>query len=223
MTTSAAATWTGFTRITRARSGAIDMDILNLFFSLDEYLLSAAGSSWIYAILFAIIFLETGVVVAPFLPGDSLIFLAGALAGAGALNPVFLFAVMSVAAIAGDSVNYYIGRHATGKMPHVKKEHIDATRAFYEKHGGKTIVLARFLPVIRTFAPFVAGMAGMRYRDFAFYNIAGALLWVSSLLALGYFFGNMPIVKENIETVIVAIIGLSLLPAAAGFLRSALK
>ncbi|MBI4014706.1 MAG: VTT domain-containing protein [Candidatus Aenigmarchaeota archaeon] len=201
------------------------MDFVSLFFNLDEYLLSAVGEygTWIYAILFATIFLETGLVVAPFLPGDSLIFLAGALAGAGALNPVLLFAVMSVAAIAGDSVNYYIGRHAAGKMPYVKKEHIDATRAFYEKHGGKTIVLARFLPVIRTFAPFVAGMAGMKYRDFAFYNITGALLWVSSFLALGYFFGNVPIVKENIETVIVAIIALSVLPAIAGFLRSTHK
>lgn len=202
------------------------MDVVSLFFHLDEYLLFAVGEygMWVYAILFAIIFLETGIVVAPFLPGDSLIFLAGALAGAGALNALPLFVVMSAAAIAGDSVNYYIGRHAgRAAYDYVKKEHLNATRAFYEKHGGKTIVIARFLPVIRTFAPFVAGMAGMKYRDFAFYNVTGALLWVSSFLALGYFFGNVPIVKENIETVIIFIIALSVLPAIAGFVRSARK
>jgi membrane-associated protein len=169
--------------------------------------------------------METGLVVAPFLPGDSLIFLAGAFAAAGALDLVLLFVVMSTAAIAGDSVNYFVGHHFMRrglhkKIPHIKQEHIDKTYEFYKKHGGKTIVMARFVPIIRTFAPFVAGIGKMRYRNFALYNISGGLLWVFSFLTLGYYLGNIPFVKNNLEIMVVGIILLSILPAIIGFFKS---
>lgn len=170
-----------------------------------------------YVILFAVIFAETGLVVTPFLPGDSLLFAAGALASSTGLDPWLLFAVLGVAAILGDAVNYSVG-HAIGKralsgnIPFVKKEYLDKTHAFYEKYGNKTIVIARFVPIVRTFAPFVAGVGRMSYRHFATYNIVGAIFWVGSLIGAGYFFGEIPLVKKNFELVIIAIIILSILP-----------
>lgn len=206
------------------------IDLINIFLHLDTYLGSTIKDygAWIYLILFLIIFLETGVVAAPFLPGDSLIFLAGAFATAGSLDISVLFILLSAAAISGDTMNYYIGRHFMRrglhkKIPHVRQEHIDRTYEFYEKHGGKTIVIARFLPIIRTFAPFVAGVAEMRYRNFALYNISGGLLWVFSFLTLGYYLGNIPFVKDNLEIMIAAIILLSILPAITGFLKNRRK
>lgn len=206
------------------------IDLINIFLHLDTYLGSTIKEygAWIYLILFLIIFLETGLVVAPFLPGDSLIFLAGAFAATGALDLILLFGVMATAAIAGDSVNYFVGHHFIHrglhkKIPHIKQEHIDKTYAFYERHGGKTIVIARFVPIIRTFAPFVAGVAEMRYRNFALYNISGGLLWVLSFLTLGYYLGNIPFVKDNLGIMIAAIILLSILPAIIGFLKNRRK
>ncbi|MBI2076478.1 MAG: DedA family protein [Candidatus Aenigmarchaeota archaeon] len=203
------------------------MDFINIFLHLDQYLGSVLKEYgiWVYLILFLIIFLETGLVVAPFLPGDSLIFLAGAFSAIGSLNIALLFILLTVAAISGDTLNYYIGRHfgrkaLQGKIPYVKKDHVDKAYDFYKRHGGKTIVIARFLPLIRTFAPFVAGIARMKYRNFAFYNVSGGVLWVLSFLSLGYYLGNIPFIKDNIEIVIVAIILASILPAAAGFLKA---
>ena len=181
------------------------IDVISAFLHLDQYLGSAIADYgiWIYLVLFVIIFIETGVVLAPFLPGDSLIFLAGTFAAIGALDFTTLFIVMASAAILGDSANYYIGRRMgkralRGEIPYVKKDHIDRTHQFYEKHGNKAIVMARFLPVARTFAPFIAGVACMKYANFLFYNVLGGLAWVLSFLTLGYFLGNVPVVKENI-------------------------
>lgn len=202
------------------------IDFINIFLHLDNYLGATIQEYGVlvYAILFLIIFAETGLVFAPFLPGDSLIFLTGAFAAAGSLDPVVLFVVMAAAAITGDSVNYWIGHHFARRglhtrLPHVKQEHIDRTYAFYEKHGGKTIVIARFMPFIRTFAPFVAGIVKMRYGYFAFYNVIGGLLWVASFLTLGYLFGSIPVVKSNLWLVIAGIIVVSLIPAIIGFAK----
>ncbi|MFH1224814.1 MAG: DedA family protein [Candidatus Diapherotrites archaeon] len=181
-----------------------------------------------YIILFAVVFCETGLVIFPFLPGDSLLFAAGALSAAGALDIALLFLLFSAAAIIGDSVNYWIG----GIMgPHVFREksrflnheYLMKAEKFYEKHGGKTIVLARFIPIIRTFTPFVAGIGKMNYPRFLAYNILGGLLWVSLFLFAGYFFGNIPVVKQNFGVLIVAIIVISLLPALFEFLRHHMK
>ncbi|MBI4018983.1 MAG: DedA family protein [Candidatus Aenigmarchaeota archaeon] len=206
------------------------MDLVSLFFHLDEFLASIISEYgiWVYLILFLIIFLETGLIVTPFLPGDSLIFLAGTFAAMGSLDMVTLFGIMASAAIIGDSVNYYIGsriggKALHGKIPFVREEHMQKTREFYEKHGGKTIVIARFLPVIRTFAPFVAGVAGMKYRTFVAYNVIGAILWVGSFLTLGYFLGNIAFVRENLEVMVLAIVALSVLPAVIGLLRNRKK
>jgi membrane-associated protein len=178
---------------------------------------------WTYIILFIIIFCETGLVIAPFFPGDSLIFAAGALSAMGALDPLILFIVLSAAAIIGDTINYWIG-HFIGpkvfkqKSRFFKKEHLERAQTFYKKHGGKTIFLARFIPIIRTFAPFVAGIGIMNYRRFIFYNIIGGISWVAFFLLLGFWFGNLPVVKGNFALLIIAIIVISLLPFAVGYL-----
>ncbi|CCG87863.1 DedA family protein [Erwinia piriflorinigrans] len=175
---------------------------------------------WIYAILFLILFCETGLVVTPFLPGDSLLFVAGALAAlpGNDLNVHTMVALMVVAAILGDALNYTIGKQFGVRLfsnPDSKifrRSYLDKTHAFYDKHGGKTIILARFVPIVRTFAPFVAGMGKMSYRHFALYNVSGGLLWVLLFTYAGYFFGNLPAVQENLKLLIVAIILLSILP-----------
>jgi len=180
----------------------------------------------IYPALFAVIFLETGVVFTPFLPGDSLLFVAGAIAATGLLDIYILFITLSVAAIAGDTANYYIGRFVGKKIvrsKHVNKEYIKKAEEFYEKHGGKTIVLARFVPFVRTFAPFVAGMGKMKYRRFITYNVAGGIAWVAIFLFLGFYFGNLPFVKDNISLLFIAIILVSFVPFFVEFLRRRLK
>ena len=181
---------------------------------------------WTYGILFFVIFMETGFVVTPFLPGDSLLFAAGALAAStGAFDMVFLFVLMFIAAFTGDSVNYWIGHTVgpkafTGTSKLFKKEYLERTQAFYEKHGGKTILLARFIPIIRTFAPFVAGIGKMRYGYFITYNIVGGFLWTGLFLFGGYFFGNLPFVSDNFSFVVIAIILISLIPAVVEVLRN---
>jgi membrane-associated protein len=177
-----------------------------------------------YAILFAVIFVETGLVFFPFLPGDSLLFVAGAFAALGSLNPLLLIVLLTVAAVLGDTVNYWIGRFSGEKLvanPRVpiKRDHLEKTRQFFEKHGGKTIILARFIPIIRTFAPFVAGAGNMRYRKFVFYNITGGILWVIIGIVAGYLFGNIPIIKNNFTIFIIGIVLVSLVPIIATFFK----
>lgn len=177
---------------------------------------------WAHLILFGVIFCETGLVVTPFLPGDSLLFAAGAFAADRSLRIEWLIPLLIVAAIVGDTVNYWlghwIGEHAfTGKIPFLKKAHLDKTHRFFEKYGGKTIILARFVPIVRTFAPFVAGMGSMNYRLFLVYNVVGGIAWVLIFLLLGYWFGTWPFIQKNFELVMVAIVGLSLLPPAWEF------
>jgi membrane-associated protein len=205
--------------------------LLDFILHLDQYLslLIQAFGLWTYAILFAVVFCETGFVVTPFLPGDSLLFAAGAFAAIGSLDIVVLFVSLSLAAVAGDTVNYWIGHcigpkiFKKGDVRFMKKEYLDRAHRFYEKHGGKTIFLARFIPVIRTFAPFVAGVGEMSYRRFIVYNVAGGVTWVAVFLAGGFLFGNLPFVKENLALVIVAIIIVSFFPAIAGLLHKRLK
>jgi membrane-associated protein len=187
---------------------------------IDVHLASIIGDygAWTYAILTLIVFCETGLVVTPFLPGDSLLFATGALAATGVLNVGALFVLLTAAAILGDAVNYAIGMWVgtklfDGRIPYLKQAHLDRTHAFYEKYGGKAIVIARFVPIVRTVAPFVAGAGRMTYARFALFNIAGAVLWIGSMLLAGYFFGNIPIVKENFGIVVIAIIVLSIMPA----------
>ncbi len=176
--------------------------------------------AWSYLIVFLIIFCETGLVVTPFLPGDSLLFALGAFAGRGALDPLLLSIILTIAAIVGDTVNYWVGRFLAPKVlqhqkiKFIKQEYIDRTEKFFEKYGGKTIIIARFVPIIRTFAPFMAGVGSMSYPKFLFYNVVGALLWINSLIWAGYFFGSLPFVEKNFEIVILAIIILSLVPVA---------
>lgn len=201
--------------------------IIDLFLHLDKHLawLVETFGIWTYVILFLVIFCETGLVVTPFLPGDSLLFAIGALASTtGSLNIMLLYVLLLIAAIAGDTVNYWIG-HKLGESlinsqrRFIRKEHLDRTHQFYEKHGGKTIIIARFIPIVRTFAPFVAGLGSMNYRQFIMYNIAGAILWITLLLFAGYFFGTLPIVKNNFSLVVFAIIFLSILPAIVEIAR----
>ncbi|MDP2708546.1 MAG: DedA family protein [bacterium] len=203
------------------------MEIFDFILHIDGYLANVIGlfGPWTYVILFAIIFAETGLVITPFLPGDSLLFAAGALAGGGFLNIWAVYLVMLAAAILGDSINYWIGhqlgpRVFSGENPRFfKKAYLEKTREFYEKHGGKTIILARFMPIIRTFAPFVAGVGKMRYSAFLLYNIVGAFVWVTSLALAGYFFGGLPLVKANFEYVVIGIIVLSLVPMGIEYLK----
>ncbi len=183
---------------------------------------------WTYVILFLIIFCETGLVVTPFLPGDSLLFVAGALAAKGSLEVFWLFGILSIAAIAGDTVNYQIGYFVGPKVFHeentfLKKEYLERTHKFYEKHGKKTIVFARFLPIIRTFAPFLAGIGKMNYWRFLNYNLIGGIAWIAIFVFGGYFFGNLPIVKQNFTLVILAIIFISFLPGVIESMRHVKK
>jgi len=196
--------------------------ILHLDKHLNEIVLTYGA--WTYALLFLIIFLETGLVVTPFLPGDSLLFAAGSFAALDSLDPVILFVLLSAAAILGDTVNYWIGhfigpRAFSGNIRFLKKEYLVRTHEFYERHGGKTIILARFIPIIRTFAPFVAGIGAMTYPRFIAYNVFGGILWVGLFIFGGYFFGNLPLVKDNFSLVIIAIILISVLPGVIEFLR----
>ena len=206
------------------------MDLLTAFIDivlhLDTHLLNltAEYGVWVYAILFLIIFCETGLVVMPFLPGDSLLFVAGALCGMGALQLEWLIPLLILAAFSGDNTNYWIGRLVGMKLLKrtnglIKREHIDRTHAFYEKHGGKTIILARFLPIVRTFAPFVAGIGLMRYRLFMLYSALGSIAWIGGLSVAGYLFGNIPLVKDNLTLIILGIIVVSFLPALRELIR----
>jgi membrane-associated protein len=202
---------------------------IEMFRNLDPFLqdLLKNYGTWTYLILFVVIFCETGLVVTPFLPGDSLLFVAGAFASRG-LNPYLLFVILSIAAILGDTVNYWMGHFIgpkafTGRVRFLKKEYLDRTHRFYEKYGGKTIIIARFVPIIRTFAPFVAGIGAMNYTRFIVYNIVGGISWVALFVFAGYRFGNLPWVKTNIHWVIVAIIIISVMPMVIEYLRSLRK
>ena len=207
------------------------MEILNLLIDfileLDEHLalIIVQYGIWTYAFLFLIIFMETGFVVTPFLPGDSLLFAAGSFAALGPLNPWTLFGLLALAAILGDTINYWVGHYIgerafSSDIRWLKKEYLDRTHEFYEKHGGKTIILARFIPIIRTFAPFVAGVGQMTYGHFIAFNVVGGIAWVAIFTALGYFFGNLPLVKENFELVVFAIILISLLPPVYEYIKT---
>ncbi|MGO8745689.1 MAG: DedA family protein [Thermoguttaceae bacterium] len=201
--------------------------LVNLFLHLDKHLgqVIQAYGTWTYLILFAIVFCETGLVVTPFLPGDSLLFAAGTFAGMGSLDVTTLFVSLLIAAVAGDTVNYWIGacvgpRAFSGHYRFLKKEHLERTHRFYEKHGGKTIILARFIPMIRTFAPFVAGIGAMSYGRFILYNVAGGAAWVGLLTFCGYFFAQNDFVKEHFSMVVLAVIAISVLPLAWEVLRA---
>jgi membrane-associated protein len=204
--------------------------VIDFFLHLDKYLaeIISAYGTWTYLILFFVIFMETGFVVTPFLPGDSLLFAAGTFASLGALNVWVLFILLSFAAILGDTVNYWIGHFIgekafSGNIRFLKKEYLDRTHEFYERHGGKTIILARFIPIIRTFAPFVAGVGEMSYGRFITYNVVGGIMWVGIFVFAGYFFGNIPFVKHNFSLVILAIIIISVLPGVYEFTKERLK
>ncbi|GMV35186.1 MAG: DedA family protein [Chloroflexi bacterium] len=191
--------------------------VLDLFLHLDEYLQTIITDygAWTYGILFAVIFVETGLVIMPFLPGDSLLFAAGTFAALGSFNVWGLIGLLIVAAVLGDAVNYSIGHYLGDRaynIKWIKKEYLDKTHAFFEKHGGKAIFLARFVPIVRTFAPFVAGIGKMSYSYFATYNVVGGVTWVVLFTLLGYFFGNIPFVKKNFELVIIVIILVSVVP-----------
>ncbi|MEN3354992.1 MAG: rane-associated protein [Betaproteobacteria bacterium] len=201
---------------------------IDVVLHLDRHLqgLVANYGVWVYLILFAIIYCETGLVVTPFLPGDSLLFVAGAVAAGGAIDVHTLFAVLTLASFSGDNTNYWIGRFAGPRLFRrsgsrlLNPAHLERTQQFYERHGGKTIVIARFVPIVRTFAPFVAGMGRMIYPRFLSYSVAGSVLWIGSLTYAGYYFGNLPFVRQNLSFVIVGIVVLSLMPGLVEFLRS---
>jgi membrane-associated protein len=221
------------------------MELLqNLFDSLVHFdthlnILIQNSGLWIYFILFAVIFTETGFVVMPFLPGDSLLFVLGAFAAQDAFNPVLLTGILMLAAILGDSVNYAIGKYLGSRMVHpahsnsgeihskrlrfLKKERLDRTHHFYKKYGGKTIVLARFIPIVRTFAPFVAGIVRMNYAGFFIYNVAGGILWVAIFVIGGFYFGNIPLIKDNFSFVTLLIIAVSIIPVIAEFIKAKSK
>ena len=203
------------------------LQVVDFIVHADVYLndIITQYGAWTLAILFVIIFMETGIVVTPFLPGDSLIFAAAAFAARGALNPVVMFIVLSIAAVAGDTANYWIGhrigsRAYTGEVKWIKKEYMERTHAFFTKHGGKTIFLARFVPIIRTFTPFVAGVSQMPYTFFLRWNMIGGTIWVATFTLLGFFFGNIPFVQKNFELVILAIILITLVPAVTEALKA---
>ena len=207
------------------------MELLSTFIDivlhLDRHLqwLVANYGTWIYAILFAIVYCETGLVVTPFLPGDSLLFVAGTLAAAGDMYVHGLFVLLATASFLGDNTNYWVGRYlgprvfARQKSRLFNPEHLARTERFYQKYGPKMIFLARFMPIVRTFAPFVAGIGRMRYPTFLFYSFVGSIAWVGSLTYAGYYFGNVPLIKQNLTVVILAIVLLSISPAIVEFLR----
>jgi membrane-associated protein len=193
--------------------------IINFILHVDQYLdfLIRTFGVWTYFILFAVIFIETGLVVTPFLPGDSLIFIAGVFASVGSLNIFLLFIVFALGAILGDTVNYWVGKNLGRRIFHeksrfLKKEYLDEAEKFYDKYGVETIIIARFVPIVRTIAPFVAGMGKMSYRRFITYNIVGGIAWVTTFLLAGYFFGVIPFVKNNLSIIIIGIIFVSLIP-----------
>lgn len=202
------------------------MELIDFILHVDRHLTEfvAANGPWIYALLFLIVFVETGFVVMPLLPGDSLLFAAGAIAATGGMDPGLLCLLLFVAAVLGDTVNYHIGHYIGPKVfehenRFIKRKYLLQTRAFFERHGGKTIIIARFMPIIRTFAPFVAGVGAMHYRRFLAFNVIGAGLWVVSFVMLGYYFGNLPVVKENFTLVIFAIIIISVMPGVIAWVR----
>lgn len=206
--------------------------LIDFILHIDDHLVEIVNNyqTWTYLILFLIIFAETGLVVTPFLPGDSLLFAAGAIIAKPEtdLNIYLMCVLLIVAAVLGDLVNYHIGKYIgpkafSGKYRFLKKEYLDKTQSFYDKYGGKTIIYARFVPIIRTFAPFVAGVGTMRYAKFASYNVIGGVVWIVSFLFLGYFFGGIPVIKDNFSLVIFAIIGLSLLPPIVEVIREKRK
>ncbi len=204
--------------------------LVDFILHIDRHLaeMIADYGAWTYILLFAIVFLETGVVVTPFLPGDSLLFAAGALAATGALDVRVVFALLTLAAIVGDTVNYAIGhrigpRAFAGNIRFLRREYLERTHKFYQKHGGKTIFLARFIPIIRTFAPFVAGVGTMRYSKFIVYNVVGGFAWTSIFTFAGYFFGNIPFVRDNFGLVVIAIILISVLPVAYELIQHRLR
>ncbi|MDM1781634.1 DedA family protein [uncultured Acinetobacter sp.] len=207
------------------------MELIDFILHVDDHLLEFITNYgiWIYAILFLIIFVETGLVVMPFLPGDSLLFAAGALAAStGAMDPWVLIPLLFAAAVLGDTLNYHIGKYIGPRVFEIEsrfinKQYLTYTQKFFEKHGGKTIIFARFVPFARTFAPFVAGAGSMNYKYFLTYNVVGALLWISSFVILGYMFGNMPIIKDNFTYLIFGIIILSVMPGIVGFIQQKLK
>ncbi len=207
-------------------------ELIDFILHIDARLteLVAEYGAWVYGLLFAIVFAETGLVIAPFLPGDSLLFAAGGLAATGALDIRVVVVLLIVAAIAGDAVNYSVGRYLGPRMFHaddsagvlhrlLNRHHLDRAHEFFERHGGKAVVLARFVPIVRTFVPFVAGAGAMRYSVFAFYNVAGALLWVAVCVGAGYVFGNVPIVKNNFTVVALGIVAVSLIPVLLEYLK----
>jgi membrane-associated protein len=201
--------------------------LLDIVLHLDTHLLSLLQQygDWVYTILFLIIFAETGLVVAPFLPGDSLLFVAGALCGMGSMELHILIPLLILAAFSGDNTNYWIGRLVGKKLVHqdnshfIRPEHLDKTHAFYKKHGGKTILFARFLPIIRTFAPFVAGIGQMHYRLFVLFSALGGVTWIASFTVGGYFFGNIPVIKNNLTLMVLGIVFVSFLPAIRELIR----
>jgi len=201
--------------------------LVDLFLHLDKHLAEVirAYGPWTYALLFTIVFLETGLVVTPLLPGDSLLFAAGSFAALGALDLSLLFLLLTLAAILGDTLNHAIGHYLGPKVFHYERsrffnpEHLKRTHEFYEKYGGKTIIIARFVPIVRTFAPFVAGVGSMTYARFALFNVVGAVLWVTVCLAAGYIFGNVPFVREHFTLVVLGIIFVSILPGIFEWMR----
>ena len=207
------------------------MELIDFILNVDTHLFEFITNygSWVYAILFLIIFVETGLVVMPFLPGDSLLFAAGALAAStGALNPVVLIILLFIAAVLGDTLNYHIGKYIGPRVFElesklINKQHLIATQHFFEKHGGKTITLCRFVPLVRTFAPFVAGVTKMKMFHFQLYNFLGAVLWIIGLTASGYFFGNIPIIRNHLNTIVLLGVGAAVIPVICGGLWKLLR
>lgn len=205
--------------------------VLDFILHIDRHLVELTGAygAWVYAILFVIVFCETGLVVTPFLPGDSLLFAVGSLAAIGAMDLLTSIILLIAAAFIGDTVNYWVGWYVGPKVFHqersrfLNKEYLERTHRFYEKHGGKTIVIARFLPIIRTFAPFVAGIGQMSYRRFIAYNLGGGVLWVLLFVLGGYFFGTIPIIQRNFSLVIIALVLIPGIPAAVEFVRHVME